>query len=102
MCLSIEDDYLRLEVRDNGIGGADLSTGSGLRGLRDRVDALDGHLELDSPPGGGTTVTVEIPVDQAESREAAIERTGGRFAATSNQLVPASPDPNTLPEVAPK
>ena len=61
--LSIEDDCLRLEVRDDGVGGADPSTGSGLRGLRDRVDALDGHLELDSPPGGGTTVTVEIPVD---------------------------------------
>jgi signal transduction histidine kinase len=63
--LSLEDDHLRLEVRDDGVGGADLSTGSGLRGLRDRVDALDGRLELDSPPGGGTTVTVEIPVDPA-------------------------------------
>jgi|SRR5829696_3559939 len=61
--LSLEDDYLRLQVRDNGIGGADPSTGSGLRGLRDRVDALDGQLELDSPPGAGTTVTVKIPVD---------------------------------------
>ena len=63
MHLSLEDDCLRLQVRDDGVGGADPSTGSGLRGLRDRVDALDGHLELDSPPGGGTTVTVEIPVD---------------------------------------
>ena len=61
--LSIEDHCLRLQVRDDGVGGAELSSGSGLRGLRDRVDALDGHLELDSPPGGGTTVTVEIPVD---------------------------------------
>jgi signal transduction histidine kinase len=61
--LSIEDDHLRLQIRDNGIGGADPSTGSGLRGLRDRVDALDGRLELDSPPGGGTTVTIELPVD---------------------------------------
>ena len=61
--LSLEDDCLRVQVRDDGVGGADPSTGSGLRGLRDRVDALDGHLELDSPPGGGTTVTVEIPVD---------------------------------------
>ena len=64
VCLSVDDDHLRLEIRDNGIGGADLSMGSGLRGLRDRVDALDGHLELDSPLGGGTTLIVEIPVDQ--------------------------------------
>ena len=63
LCRPVEDDHLRLEIRDNGIGGADLSTGSGLRGLRDRVDALDGHLELDSPLGGGTTLTVEIPVE---------------------------------------
>ena len=61
--LSLEDGCLRLQVRDDGVGGADLSAGSGLRGLRDRVDALDGHLELDSPPGGGTTLTVEIPVE---------------------------------------
>jgi signal transduction histidine kinase len=61
--LSLEDGCLRLQVRDDGVGGADLSTGSGLRGLRDRVEALDGRLELDSPPGGGTTLIVEIPVD---------------------------------------
>jgi signal transduction histidine kinase len=63
--VSVDDGHLRLQVRDDGVGGADPSTGSGLRGLRDRVDALDGHLELDSPPGGGTTVTVELPLDHA-------------------------------------
>jgi signal transduction histidine kinase len=60
--LSLESDRLRVQVRDDGVGGADPSTGSGLRGLRDRVDALDGRLDVNSPPGGGTTVTVEIPV----------------------------------------
>jgi len=60
--LSVERDCLRVHVCDDGVGGADPSTGSGLRGLRDRVDALDGYLELDSPPGGGTSVTVEIPL----------------------------------------
>jgi signal transduction histidine kinase len=60
--LSVEDDRLRVQVRDDGVGGADPTTGTGLRGLRDRVDALDGDLEIDSPPGGGTTVTVEVPV----------------------------------------
>jgi signal transduction histidine kinase len=60
--LSLEDGCLRLQVRDDGVGGADPS-GGGLRGLRDRVEAVDGHLELDSPPDGGTTLTVEIPVE---------------------------------------
>ena len=60
--LTLDDDMLRLAVRDDGVGGADPSSGSGLRGLLDRVDALDGRLDLESPPGVGTTVTVEIPV----------------------------------------
>jgi signal transduction histidine kinase len=60
--IALERDCLRVQVRDDGVGGADPTNGSGLRGLRDRVDALDGRLELRSPPGGGTTVTVEIPL----------------------------------------
>jgi signal transduction histidine kinase len=59
--LSLEDGRLRVEIRDDGVGGADPSTGSGLLGLRDRVEALDGSLEVDSPPGDGTTVIVELP-----------------------------------------
>jgi signal transduction histidine kinase len=62
--LSLEDGSLRLEVRDDGVGGADLDAGTGLRGLRDRVDALDGRFEIDSPRGGGTTVTAEMPLDR--------------------------------------
>jgi signal transduction histidine kinase len=53
---------VRLVVRDDGAGGADPNAGSGLRGLRDRVEALDGRLEVDSPPGLGTTVIAEIPL----------------------------------------
>ena len=60
--LSVECDRLRVQVRDDGVGGADPATGSGLRGLRDRVDALDGRLEVRSPPGEGTTLTVELPL----------------------------------------
>jgi signal transduction histidine kinase len=51
-----------VEVSDDGVGGADPDLGSGLRGLADRVGALDGSLSLDSPPGTGTTLTAEIPV----------------------------------------
>jgi signal transduction histidine kinase len=60
--LSIEEDRLQLQVGDDGVGGADPS-GTGLRGLQDRVDALDGTLEVHSPRGGGTTVRVELPLE---------------------------------------
>jgi signal transduction histidine kinase len=51
-----------VEVADDGIGGADPGRGSGLRGLADRVSALDGSMELDSPAGAGTRLRAEIPV----------------------------------------
>jgi signal transduction histidine kinase len=60
--LCLDGDRLSVEIRDDGVGGADPSVGTGLRGLRDRVDALDGDLEVHSPPGEGTTVRVLIPV----------------------------------------
>jgi signal transduction histidine kinase len=50
-----------VDVMDDGVGGADASRGSGLRGLADRVAALDGTLSLDSPPGRGTRLHAEIP-----------------------------------------
>jgi signal transduction histidine kinase len=55
------DGLVVAEVSDDGVGGARLDAGSGLRGLTDRVAALDGRLELDSPPGAGTRLRVEIP-----------------------------------------
>jgi signal transduction histidine kinase len=60
--LELENGSLRLQIRDDGVGGADPSSGSGISGLRDRVEALDGSLEVDSPPGCGTKLIVEIPV----------------------------------------
>ena len=47
---------------DDGIGGADASEGSGLRGLADRVEALGGRLVVTSPPGEGTAVRAQLPV----------------------------------------
>ncbi len=64
VALSVDDDYVRLEIRDDGIGGADSSAGGGVAGLCDRVEALDGELTIDSPPGGGTAVIAEIPLRQ--------------------------------------
>ena len=50
-------------VSDDGVGGADPAAGSGLRGLAARVEALNGRLDVDSPRGGGTRITAEIPLD---------------------------------------
>jgi GAF domain-containing protein len=56
------DGRLDLSIRDDGIGGADPAAGSGLVGLRDRVQALGGSIEVDSPPGAGTAIVVELPL----------------------------------------
>jgi len=56
-----EDGYAVVEVRDDGVGGADPAAGSGLRGMADRLAALDGRLEVHSPPGGGTVIRANIP-----------------------------------------
>jgi signal transduction histidine kinase len=55
-------DRVAVEVADDGAGGADMEAGSGLRGLSDRVAALDGRLEMHSPPGGGTRLRAELPL----------------------------------------
>jgi len=57
----IEDGMLRIEVRDDGVGGAS-PDGTGLVGLSDRLAVLDGRLEVDSPPGGGTRLAAAIPL----------------------------------------
>jgi PAS domain S-box-containing protein len=55
------DGTALVEVSDDGVGSADQSKGSGLRGLRDRVEALGGELGLESPDGAGTTLTARLP-----------------------------------------
>jgi signal transduction histidine kinase len=59
--IAVADSALRVEVVDDGLGGAD-SSGHGLVGMADRVTALGGRLEIDSPPGGGTRVTATFPL----------------------------------------
>lgn len=54
---------LRVSISDDGIGGADPSNGSGLVGIRDRVEALGGTIFMQSPPGAGTRLTVELPFE---------------------------------------
>jgi len=68
MRLSVEADtsWLRLEIIDDGHGGADPADGTGLTGLADRIAVVDGTLSLSSPPGGPTRVHVEIPWHRSE------------------------------------
>jgi signal transduction histidine kinase len=56
-----DNGAVTVDISDDGIGGADAALGSGLRGLGDRVAALDGTLSLESSPGRGTRLHVEIP-----------------------------------------
>jgi GAF domain-containing protein len=60
--LDTPSTLVRLAIRDDGIGGADPAQGSGLTGLRDRIEALGGTLDVTSPADGGTTLLIEIPV----------------------------------------
>ena len=57
------DDHLGVEVGDDGAGGADLTAGSGLQGLRDRIAAVNGTLTVDSQPGAGTVIRARLPID---------------------------------------
>jgi signal transduction histidine kinase len=56
-----DGDDIVVQVSDDGVGGAQVEAGTGLRGLQDRLAALDGRLDLHSPPGGGTVLRATIP-----------------------------------------
>jgi signal transduction histidine kinase len=60
--VTADDRAALVEIVDDGVGGADPAQGSGLRGLADRVEALGGALRLESPPGGGTRLSAELPL----------------------------------------
>jgi len=61
--VEIADSALRVSVRDDGVGGAVLARRSGLVGVKDRVEALGGRILVESPPGEGTSIQVELPLD---------------------------------------
>ena len=64
--VEVAGEVLRVAVRDDGCGGADFSGGTGLVGLKDRVEAIGGRIFLDSPRGAGTSLRVELPVTAAD------------------------------------
>jgi signal transduction histidine kinase len=65
-----DDGVVRLAIRDDGVGGADPTRGSGLIGLKDRVEATGGTLHVESRPGEGTSLVVELPIDAGQPRNA--------------------------------
>jgi signal transduction histidine kinase len=62
--VAVQDAILKLAIRDDGVGGADPSQGTGLAGLADRIEALGGRLKIVSPPRSGTCLSIEIPVER--------------------------------------
>ena len=66
----LRDGGLWVCVRDDGVGGADPACGSGLLGLKDRIEAFGGTMTLDSPSGGGTTLVAQLPVPEHPALEA--------------------------------
>lgn len=62
--VAVDGPTLRLSISDDGIGGADPAGGSGIIGLRDRVEALGGTMEVSSPAGSGTSLQVTIPIER--------------------------------------
>jgi glucose-6-phosphate-specific signal transduction histidine kinase len=59
-----DETSIRLSIRDDGVGGADSGRGSGLVGLKDRVEVLGGTITVESPPDGGTSLVVALPREQ--------------------------------------
>lgn len=78
------DTHLILRISDDGVGGADTTHGSGLRGLTDRIAVINGTLDLTSPPGHGTTLTATIPLQQTSPQP--LPRDG-----SSNEIRTATP-----------
>jgi signal transduction histidine kinase len=71
--IHLDDDVhieraVRLTIHDDGTGGADVNRGSGLAGMRARVEGVDGMFDIDSPRGGPTTVVAVLPIDLATTR----------------------------------
>src|SRR4029077_2425829 len=80
--VELVDGVLRVLVRDDGVGGVDPTRGSGLVGLKDRVEATGGRLTVQSRPGDGTRLVVKLPVDpgeQSSSRQCPASTSAVRF-----------------------
>jgi PAS domain S-box-containing protein len=72
--VELRDGQLDVQVGDDGVGGAGFSAGTKLQGLRDRVAAVNGTLEIDSRPGSGTIMRARIPIAPAEAGDRVVNR----------------------------
>jgi len=77
----IDEGSLSLAIRDDGIGGADITRGSGLLGLSDRVETFGGTIEIASPSGGGTAISARLPDVWGRAHEELPPSDGGRLPA---------------------
>jgi signal transduction histidine kinase len=82
VAVTVVGEEVEVVVKDDGVGGAELGNGSGLQGLEDRVGALEGCVDIDSPAGGGTTVMATIPLNAPAEGPVTPERP----ALTDDQL----------------
>jgi signal transduction histidine kinase len=82
-----DDGLVRLAIRDDGVGGADPTRGSGLIGLKDRVEATGGTMRVDSRPGQGTSLVVELPINAGRPRRPPASR------VASDLIPPSKPNP---------
>ncbi len=85
--VAVCDGVVAAEISDDGRGGANASGGSGLRGLADRLEAIGGSLEVESPPGGGTVLRARVPL--------------GSSAAARGRLTLIPPRPGPTPPAGP-
>jgi signal transduction histidine kinase len=96
---AVGDDELHLTIGDDGIGGAVSGAGSGLIGLKDRVEALAGRLDITSPRGSGTTLTVVIPL-QGEYPDRTSGFSGGRRGGKATRSRRTGTVPDSRPMAA--
>jgi signal transduction histidine kinase len=78
------DSTLAVCIRDDGVGGANPRNGSGLIGLRDRVEAIGGSMQITSPIGDGTTIQISMPINQIDGAALAWSRQSPILAAAGS------------------
>jgi GAF domain-containing protein len=80
----LRDDELELEIKDDGVGGADPRRGTGMIGLKDRVDTLGGTISFASPAGAGTTIRVSLPTRPGDGDDLLSERSDEAASAPAS------------------